>query len=190
MKTIGILLLFFISSFYVKAQCIDAIITTSNDTIFGRLLDSSNNIYTFDSYNYVFAMQKSMVKQFISCFRQSTKDDFLRFKQLDNLSENDLFKYTSGYYLRKSTTNFYLGICLLTTGLSANTLAFTYFDSHYTKAKYPLFAAGSFAVAGGLFFLLRSFYFVDKAGKLMDLEHSTIYLEPTQDGYIGLKWKF
>jgi hypothetical protein len=75
-------------------------------------------------------------------------------------------------------------------GIAANNLALTYFHNHYQKSEWIVFAAGTIASAGGLFFLLRSFYFVDKAGKLMDLERSSIYLEPTPDGHIGLKWKF
>lgn len=190
MKKIGLLIVFIYALVYVNGQCIDALISTSNDTIYGRLLDTSNNVYTFDSYNYVFAINKEMVKTYIPCFRQATKEDLLRMKHIDKLSGNDLLSYTPGYYLRKSTTNFYLGICMLAGGLTTNTLAFTYFQDNNPKAKYPLFAAGSVVTAGGLFFLLRSFYFVDKAGKLMDLERSSIYLEPTLDGHIGLKWKF
>jgi hypothetical protein len=190
MKKIGLLLVFIYSLVYVNGQCIDVLISTSNDTIYGRLLDTSNNVYTFDSYNYVFAIKKEMVKTYIPCYRQANKEDLLRMKHIDKLSGSDLLSYTPGYYLRKSTTNFYLGICLLSGGIAANNLALTYFHQNYEKSEWIVFAAGTIASAGGLFFLLRSFYFVDKAGKLMDLERSSIYLEPTPDGHIGLKWKF
>ncbi|MDD2622823.1 MAG: hypothetical protein WC142_07335 [Bacteroidales bacterium] len=188
MKKISILLLLFATLSLAKGQCIDAIITSSNDTIYGKLLDTANAIYTFDSYNYVFALSKDMVKEYILCIRQATKADILRMKQLDNLSGSDLFKHTPGYYLRKSTKNFYVGICLLAGGLTANTLGFTYFKN--TKAETPVFAVGSIAAAGGIFFLLRSFYFIDKTGKLLDLERSSIYLVPNQNGDLEFKLKF
>ncbi|HOS16896.1 MAG TPA: hypothetical protein PKX15_07810 [Bacteroidales bacterium] len=188
MKKLSILLLLSTLLSFAKGQCIDAIITTTNDTIYGSLLDTANGIYTFDSYNYVFALPKDMVKEHIICIRQATKTDIFRMKHLDNLSSSDLLKYTPGFYLRKSTNNFYLGICLLAGGLTANTLGFTYFKD--TKAEYPVFAVGSIAAAGGIFFLLRSFYFIDKTGKLLDFERSSIHLTPNQDGDLGIKLKF
>lgn len=190
MKKIGLFIFFVCSFSFAKSQCIDAIITTSNDTIYGRLLDTTNEIYTFDSYNHVFAIHQNAVKEHIRCIRQATTEDLARFKQLDNLSDKDLQKNTPGYYLRKSTSNFYVGSCMLAGGLTINTLAFTYFNENYPKSKYPLFALGSAATAGGIFFLLRSFYFIDKAGKLMDLDRSTIYLESNKDGHLSIKWKF
>lgn len=151
MKKIGFLLFFISSLLFVKGQCIDALISTSNDTIYGRLLDTSNNVYTFDSYNYVFAIPKDMVKTYIPCFRQASKEDLVRMKHLDKLSESDLLTYTPGYYLRKSTTNFYVGICLLSGGLAANNLALAYFHNNYPKSEWAIFAAGTIASAGGLF---------------------------------------
>ena len=90
MKKIGLLLFFIYALTYVNGQCIDLLITTSNDTIYGRLLDTSNNVYTFDSYNYVFAIKKEMVNIYMPCYRQATKEDLLRMKNIDKLSGGDL----------------------------------------------------------------------------------------------------
>jgi hypothetical protein len=66
----------------------------------------------------------------------------------------------------------------------------SYKTSSKATQRWIVFSGGTVAVAGGIFFLLRSFYFIDKSGKLLDLEHSSIYLEPTRDGKIGIIWKF
>jgi hypothetical protein len=63
-------------------------------------------------------------------------------------------------------------------------------NSSKTTQKWIIFSGGTVAVAGGIFFLLRSFYLIDKTGKLLDIERSSIYLEPTSDGKIGIIWKF
>ncbi len=178
-------------SWNTKAQCIDAIVTTSGDTIFGMVLSVTDTSYTIDSYNFVISLRNDMVKDYIKCFRQATREDMARMKQLDYLTEKDLLKYTPGYYLRKASRNFYLGLSLdLAGGIAMGVSLASYKDASKSTQKWIVFSAGTVAVAGGIFFLLRSFYLIDKTGKLLDMERSSIYLEPTQDGKIGVIWKF
>ena len=171
------------------AQCIDAIVTTKGDTIFGMVISVTDTSYTIDSYNFVASFKKDMVSEYITCIRQMTNSEISRMKHVDYLTENDLFKYTSGYYLRKASKSFYLGIALDVLGgvVIGTSLHVNDWD---TKKQLIFFSAGTTVFAGGIFFLLRSFYFIDKAGKIMDMERSALYFEPTKNGGFGVSWKF
>jgi F0F1-type ATP synthase assembly protein I len=173
------------------SQCIDALITTKGDTIFGILVSSTDTTYIIDSYNFVISLHSDMIAEHIKCFREAAREDSIRMKQLDYLTEKDLLKYTPGYYLRKASRNFYLGLSLdLVGGIAMGVSLGSFKNASKSTQKWVIFSGGTVAVAGGIFFLLRSFYFIDKTGKLLDLERSSIYLEPTSDGKIGIIWKF
>ena len=191
MKKLFFVTLFAVSfSWEMQAQCLDALITTKGDTIFGMIVSVTDTSYTIDSYNFVASFKKDIIVEHIDCFRQLTQGEITRMKHVDYLSDSDLLKYTSGYYLRKASKNFYLGLSLdLLGGVVMVTSLHLYTDTESTK-KWAFFSAGTTVFAGGIFFLLRSFYFIDKTGKLMDLERSAIYLEPTKNGGFGVSWKF
>ena len=192
MKKIGLIVLIFLSLLKASAQqpCIDAIVTTNNDTIKGMLVAITDTSYTIDNYNLVIALHKDMVKEYIQCYRETTRADLARMKNPDYLTEMDLYKNTPGFYLRKASRSFYLGLTMEVAGGLAMGMAFVNDNPNKTKQKWAVFSGGTVVFAGGLFFLLRSFYLVDKAGKLLDLERSAIYLAPTKDGRIELRWNF
>ena len=192
MKKIYLIVFILLSLGKVSAQqpCIDAIITTNNDTIKGMLIATTDTSYTIDNFNLVIALHKDMVKEHIPCYREVTRTDLSRMKNLDYLTEMDLYKNTPGFYLRKASRSFYLGLTMEVAGGLAMGMAFVNDNPNKTTQKWAVFSGGTVIFAGGLFFLLRSFYLVDKAGKLLDLERSAIYLAPTKDGRIELRWSF
>jgi hypothetical protein len=173
------------------SQCIDALITTKGDTIFGILVSSSDTVYVIDSYNFVVALHRDTVTEHIACFYQATPADLARMKHLDYLTEKDLLQNTPGHCLRNASRNFYLGLSLDLAGSIAIGISLASYKDHaQATQKWIIFSGGTIVVAGGVFFLLRSFYLIDKAGKLLDLERSSIYLESTNNGNIGVIWKF
>ena len=192
MKKLFFAALFAISfSCNMYAQCLDALVTTKGDTIFGMVVSVTDSSYTIDSYNYVASFKNDMIAEYIQCIRQLTQVEIARMKHVDYLTESDLLKYTSGYYLRKASKSFYLGLSLdLLGGIVMGTSLHLYKDDADLAKKWIFFSAGTTVFAGGVFFLLRSFYFIDKTGKLMDLEHSAIYLEATKNGGFGVSLKF
>jgi hypothetical protein len=192
MKKIYLTVFIFLFLKNVSAQlpCIDAIVMVSGDTVTGILVSKTDSSYVIDNYNMVLAFHKDLVKEHIPCYRLATRTDLTRMKNPDYLTEKDLLKNTPGYYLRKASRNFYLGISLEIVGGVTMGLALANNNPDKTAQKWGFFAGGTTVVAGGIFFLLRSFYFVDKAGKILDLERSAIYLEPTKDGRIELRWSF
>jgi hypothetical protein len=192
MKKLFFAALFAISfSCNMHAQCLDALVTTKGDTIFGMVVSVTDSSYTIDSYNYVASFKNDMITEYIQCIRQLTQGEIARMKHVDYLTESDLLKYTSGYYLRKAYKSFYLGLSLdLLGGIAIGTSLHLYKDDSDLAKKWIFFSAGTTVFAGGIFFLLRSFYFIDKTGKLMDLEHSAIYLEATKNGGFGVSLKF
>ena len=184
------LIFLFFRSASAQLPCIDAIVTTNGDTIVGMLVSKTDSSYAIDNYNMIFAFHKDLVKEHIPCFRQATRTDLARLKHIDYLTEKDLLKNTPGYYLRRASRNFYLGMTLEVVGGITMGVSLANDNPDKSIQKWAFFTGGTTIVAGGIFFLLRSFYFVDKAGKLLDLERSAIYLEPTKDGRIELRWSF
>ena len=187
---LSVLIFLFLKSASAQLPCIDAIIMVNGDTVMGILVSKTDTSYVIDNYNMVLAFHKDLVKEHVPCYRQATRTDLARMRNPDYLTEKDLFKNTPGYYLRKASRNFYLGMSLEIAGGITMGLALANNNPDKTAQKWGFFAGGTTVVAGGIFFLLRSFYFVDKAGKILDLERSTIYLEPTKDGRIELRWNF
>ena len=192
MKKLFFCALFVIScSWGMKAQCLDMLVTTKGDTILGMVVSITDTSYTIDSYNFVASFKKDSIVEYVHCVRQLTQSEVSRMKNVDYLMENDLLKYTPGYYLRKASRSFYLGLSLDLVGGAAIGISLTkYKDPSESTKKWVLFSAGTTVAAGGVFFLLRSFYFIDKTGKLLDMERSAIYLEPTRNGGFGVSWKF
>ncbi|MDR1791914.1 MAG: hypothetical protein LBR36_00505 [Bacteroidales bacterium] len=189
-KILTITVLFF-ALFGAKGQnnCLDAIVTQAGDTIFGKMIEITDSSYTLDSYNLVLSLSKDMVKAYLPCCKEVTRLDLMKMQPLDNLSDNDLFHNTAGDYLRRSSKAFYLGLPLTLAGTVTGTLALTLCNQPGQQTlKWITFSCGTVAVAGGMFFLLRSFYLIDKAGKILDLERSAIYLDANST--VGIIWKF
>jgi hypothetical protein len=170
-------------------QYLDAIVTQNGDTILGKIIEINDSAYTIDSYNMVFTINRSMISGHIPCFKEATRIDLMHMKPIDKLSNKDLYQYTSGFYLRKASTMFYIGLPLTLAGTTAIAVTLSsYQKPHQKTVKWAVFSGGVVAVAGGTFFLLKSFYLIDKAGKIMDLERSTLYLDTGAP--IGIIWKF
>lgn len=187
---LSVLLFLFLGKASAQLPCVDAIVTINGDTVVGILVSKTDTSYAIDNYNMILAFHKDLVKEHIPCFRQATRTDLARLKNVDYLTEKDLLKNTPGYYLRRASRSFYLGMSMEVVGGITMGLSLASNNPDKTTQKWAFFAGGTTIVAGGIFFLLRSFYFVDKAGKLLDLERSAIYLEPTKDGRIELRWSF
>ncbi|MDR0368855.1 MAG: hypothetical protein LBH82_06935 [Bacteroidales bacterium] len=184
------LLFFFAKNVSAQSPCLDAIVTVQGDTIVGMLVSKTDTSYAIDNYNLILAFHKDLVQEYIPCFKEATRSDLARLKNLDYLTEKDLLINTPGYYLRKASRSFYLGLSMDLVGGITMGIALANSNPNKTTQKWATFAAGTTIFAGGIFFLLRSFYYVDKAGKILDLERSSIYLEPTKDGRIELRWNF
>ncbi|MDR1182557.1 MAG: hypothetical protein LBL13_11320, partial [Bacteroidales bacterium] len=123
------------------SQCIDALITTKGDTIFGILVSTTDTTYIIDNYNFVLSLHHDMVVEHIKCFREAAWGDSIRMKQLDYLTEKDLLKYTPGYYLRKASRNFYLGLSLdIVGGIAMGISAASFKNSSKTTQKWIIFS--------------------------------------------------
>ncbi len=187
-KILFIIGLFFCTYFVSAQQYIDAvIINNGKDTLFGKIIGISDTNITFDRFNYVFSIPKSMITNCLENYRLATRYEKIHMKQIEDISDEDFEYKTSGYYLRKASRNFYVGLGLTSAG--SITIAISLYNNN-NNIPWGWFTCGSAVTASGLFFLLRSFYFIDKAGKIMDLERTSIYITPSKDGGIGFKWKF
>ncbi len=189
-KFIFAIVILLLSHVSMAQTYIDAVVVNEGkDTIFGKIMEINDSTITIDHFNYIFSIPKDLVVSYQTNVREASRYERIHMEQMDNLSEKDFGYQTSGYYLRKSSKNFYLGMCLSVAGNTSIIIPLVTHDK-LTIADQATLACGIAVSAAGLFFLLRSFYFVNKAGKILDLERSSIYLTPTEDGGMGMKVKF
>lgn len=189
-KFIFVIVILLLSQVSMAQTYIDAVVVNEGkDTIFGKIMEINDSTITIDRFNYIFSIPKDLVVSYQANVREASRYERIHMKQMDNLSEEDFGYQTSGYYLRKSSKNFYVGMCLSVAGNTSILIPLLSHDK-LTVGDQITLACGITASAAGLFFLLRSFYFVNKAGKILDLERSSIYLTPTEDGGMGVKINF
>ena len=189
-KFIFVIVILLLSQVSMAQTYIDAVVVNEGkDTIFGKIMEINDSTITIDRFNYIFSIPKDLVVSYQANVREASRYERIHMEQMDNLSEKDFGYQTSGYYLRKSSKNFYLGMCLSVAGNTSIIIPLVTHDK-LTIADQATLACGIAVSAAGLFFLLRSVYFVNKAGKILDLERSSIYLTPTEDGGMGVKVKF
>ena len=112
-----------------------------------------------------------------------------RFKGFDKVTM-DYFNQnnTVGAYLRKASVNIYIATGLAALGGTSLIMGFTVFND--SRSKPAWIVGGGVGLAAALFFAIRGWNQIYKAGKLLDLNNSTLYLGPTQSGNLGLSLEF
>ena len=88
-----------------------------------------------------------------------------------------------GYYLRKSARNFSTGLPIFAIGTTTFVCSLTLCEDK-PPIKYVLLASGCAAIGTGVFFLLRSFHFINKTGKILDMEKASLYVAPDRKSVV------
>ena len=194
MKKFFIILAICIGVWQVNCQqYLDAIVLKNQqDTIFGKIINTTDSSLVVDRFNVIFDISKDNIDNYILNFRESTAQERVFMQQIDNLYNEDLGYKTAGYYMRKSARSFYVGLPVFGLGTTALICSLTLFENQYMppKAKYTMLVGGAVAMGVGTFFLLRSFYYINKSGKILDLEKASLYLNPSTQGGMGMQLKF
>jgi hypothetical protein len=176
-------------------NCIDALILKLNpntdiyDTVYCKILNETEKEVIIDNGYSITSLSLQVVVDKIKCVREMTVFEIYKFKGLDEVTF-DLFtnSNTSGAHLRKAAFNIYLSIGLGFTGATVLTLAVFVFKNQNLKTV--SYIGGGLITASSIFFIVRGWNHIYKAGKLLDLtENSAIYLTTTKDG-LGLSLKF
>ncbi len=175
-------------------NCIDAVIYLSDDdnktdTLFCKVINEEESYYTIDNGYSISSLSKSIVKEVLPCYRTMLPVEVYRYNGLDKMTmEYFNQNNTVGAALRKASVNIYLATGLAAVGGTSFIMAFTVFDNHRSRPAWIV--GGGVITATALFFAIRGWNQIYKAGKLLDLHNSTLYLGPTQSGNLGLSLEF
>ena len=187
------LLLFTLHSF--SQNCIDYIIlnfednNAKTDTLFCKVISEDDETIVIDNGYAITTLKKSLVLNTKRCAREMTPYEVYKFQGLDAVTA-DMFnnQNTAGAYMRKAARNTYLGAGLAIVGTGVVMIGVFWVDDK--AGKTACYITGGVTVATSLFFCIRGWNQIYRAGKLLDLNaQSALYLNSNQDG-IGLSLKF
>ncbi|MCL2167547.1 MAG: hypothetical protein FWH59_00295 [Lentimicrobiaceae bacterium] len=195
MKQFSIIAFLFISFQLFSQNCIDYIVlnmednNAKKDTLFCKLLSEDSESVVIDNGFAITTLKKSLIEDLKRCAREMTPYEVYKFQGLDAVT-TDMFnnQNTAGAYLRKAARNTYLGagLALVGTGI----ICMGAFWVNADAGKTACYITGGVTAATSLFFIIRGWNQIYRAGKLLDLNaQSAIYLNANQDG-IGLSLKF
>jgi hypothetical protein len=186
------LLLLTLQSF--SQNCIDYIIlniennSAKNDTIFCKLISEDEETVVLDNGYAITTLKRSLVEEVKRCVREMTPYEVYKFQGLDAVTA-DMFnnQNTAGAYLRKGARSTYLGAGLTAGGAGVILIGALWVKN--TNGKTACYITGGVTVATGIFFFIRGWNQIYKAGKLLDLTtQSALYLN-TNEG-LGVSVKF
>lgn len=166
---------------------------TKTDTLYCKILSEDESGYTIDNGFAVSSLPKNIVTKVLPCCREMSPYEVYRFQGLDNVTM-DYFTNnfnnvnTAGAALRKSAFNIYLATGLAIVGGTGMIMGLTVFKEKPSKPAWIV--GGSVVTAAALFFAIRGWNQVYKAGKLLDLQNSELNLGLTQSGNLGLSLQF
>ena len=195
MKYFSILAFLLISLSSFSQNCIDYIILnlegtySKKDTLFCKLISEDDESVVIDNGYALTTLKKSLVEDVKRCVRDMTPYEVYKFRGLDAVTA-DMFhnQNTAGAYLRKAARNTYLGAGLAITGTGVILLGVFWVNTD--SGKTACYITGGVTAATSLFFIIRGWNQIYRAGKLLDLNaQSALYLNATQDG-VALSIKF
>ncbi|MDR1345872.1 MAG: hypothetical protein LBK03_04125 [Bacteroidales bacterium] len=194
MKRIACIIFFWGLSGIVWAQnCTDALLIKNNeqiDTLFCRIMDEDEQSYTIDNGVFITSISKNAAISKILCIREMTIKETMHYKSLDAIAFSEFPNTkTAGYYLRKASLNTGIATGLLITGGGVMTLGLTIFKDRKSQPFWVI--GGGLLTATSVFFFIRAWNQIYKAGKLLDVgNNAALYLNVTDEGLMGLSLKF
>jgi hypothetical protein len=195
MKLLTAIILSFFSLHIYSQNCIDYIILhlednhMKTDTLFCKLISEDDESVVIDNGYALTTLKKSLIEGMKRCAREMTPFEVYKFQGLDAVTA-DMFnnQNTAGAYMRKAARNTYLstGLAMVGTGIILTGVFWVNTDA----GKTACYVTGGVTVAASLFFVIRGWNQIYRAGKLLDLNAQTaLYLNTNQEG-IGLSLKF
>ena len=195
MKHLTTIFLLLISLHSFSQNCIDYIIlnlddnNAKTDTLFCMLISEDDETIVIDNGYAITTLKKSLVEDVKRCVREMTPYEIYKFQGLDAVTA-DMFnnQNTVGAYMRKAARNTYLGAGLAIAGTGVILTGVFWINDN--GGKTACYITGGVTVAASLFFCIRGWNQLYRAGKLLDINaQSALYLNANQDG-IGISLKF
>jgi hypothetical protein len=195
MKHLPLIALLFFSLNLFSQNCIDYIIlhledsNTRRDTLFCKLISEDDESVVIDNGYAITTLKRSLIEDVKRCAREMTPYEVYKFQGLDAVTA-DMFnnQNTAGAYLRKAARNTYLGTGLAIVGTGVILTGVFWVNDN--AGKTACYVTGGVTVATSLFFVIRGWNQIYRAGKLLDLNaQAALYLNANPEG-IGLSVKF
>jgi hypothetical protein len=195
MKQITFIALLFITLHAFSQNCIDYVIlnledsNAKTDTLFCKLIGEDDEVVVIDNGYAITTLKRSLIEDIKRCVREMTPYEVYKFQGLDAVTA-DMFnnQNTAGAYLRKAARNTYLGAGLAIAGTGVILMGAFWVTAD--AGKTACYVTGGVTVATSLFFVIRGWNQIYKAGKLLDINAQTsLYLNANQDG-VGVSLKF
>jgi hypothetical protein len=191
-RTLFILLFVCIATITDAQNCIDAIIVNRNevaDTIFCKIMNEEETSLTVDNGTMISSIPKSIILGTVKCIRPMTYRENVLYHSLETLTMDQLPTGTAGAYFRKSAISSGIATGLVLVGVTSLTLGLTVFKDHKSELFWAI--GGGVVTATSIYFFVRAWNQIYKGGKLLDLnDRSALYLNATEEGYVGLAIKF
>jgi len=195
MKHLTIIALLLITCNSFSQNCIDFIILnindkhTKTDTLYCKVVSEDDESVVIDNGFAITTLKKSLIEEIQHCVREMTTYEIYKFQGLDAVTA-DMFnnQNTAGAHLRNAARSTYLGagLAIVGTGVILTGAFWVYPDA----GKTACYITGGVTVAASLFFAIRGWNHIYKAGKLLDLNaQSALYLNVNQEG-LGVSLKF
>jgi hypothetical protein len=192
-RLLSIITLLILVVFGRAQNCTDALIIKDGvkiDTLFCRIMGEDEQSYTVDNGVSITSISKSVAIDKILCIREMTAKEVMHYKSLDALTFDEFPNTkTAGSYLRKAAFSTGIATGLSIAGCGAMTLGLTVFkDSKYK----PLWlVGGGLVTATSVFFFVRAWNQIYKAGKILDVgNNAALYLNVTDEGLMGVALRF
>jgi hypothetical protein len=195
MKIFNIIILVIISLHSFSQNCIDYIIlnvegnSAKTDTVFCKLISEDEESVVIDNGYALTTLKRSLITGIQCCAREMTLHEIYKFRGLDAITADMFYNQnTVGAYLRKAARNTYLATGLAIAGSGVVCMGIFWVKAN--AGKTACYITGGVTIATSLFFVIRGWNQIYKAGKLLDINAQTsLYLNSNQDG-IGLSLKF
>jgi len=195
MKYLTIIALLLVTCHSFSQNCIDYIILNiddtpaKSDTLFCKIISEDDESVVIDNGFAITTLKKSLIENIKRCVREMTPYEVYKYQGLDAVTA-DMFnnQNTAGAYLRKAARNTYLGagLAIVGTGVILTGVFWVSADA----GKTACYVTGGVTVAASLFFAIRGWNQIYRAGKLLDLNaQSALYWNANQNG-VGVALKF
>jgi len=195
MKPVAIIILLLFSLPSFSQNCMDYIIlklddtSAKKDTIFCRIVGEDEEVVVIDNGYAFTTLRKTVIEETKRCAREMTPYEVYKFQGLDAVTA-DMFnnQNTAGSYMRKAARSTYLGAGMALAG--SGVICMGAFWVKNDIGKTTCYITGGVTVAASLFFIIRGWNHIYKAGKLLDLNaQSALYWNTNQEG-VALSIKF
>ena len=195
MKHILIITLLLCTLHVFSQDCMDYVILNienngvKTDTLFCKVVSEDDESVVLDNGYAITTLKKSLIVDIQRCVRKMTPYEVYKYQGLDAVTA-DMFnnQNTAGAHLRKAARSTYLGAGLAIVGSGVVLAGVFWADTQ--PGKIACYITGGLTAATGIFFIIRGWNQIYKAGKLLDINsQSALYLNTNQDG-LTLSVKF